>query len=104
METLNPALGRDLDLTTRSPPIFLSEYLVKINRRELVKNLALASGAAALGASWPFGKTTSARATLPSLPNPGNSRIEHVAVVTMENRSFDHFLGWLPNAEASRLA
>jgi phospholipase C len=25
--------------------------------------------------------------------------IEHVVVVMMENRSFDHILGWLPNAQ-----
>jgi phospholipase C len=28
----------------------------------------------------------------------GLSSIEHVVVVTMENRSFDHLLGWLPGA------
>jgi len=27
-----------------------------------------------------------------------SSRIQHIVVVMMENRSFDHFLGWLPNA------
>ena len=30
---------------------------------------------------------------------PENSGIEHVIVVTMENRSFDHLLGWLPGAD-----
>ena len=30
------------------------------------------------------------------LPRPGQSGIKHVVVVMMENRSFDHFLGWLP--------
>ena len=35
----------------------------------------------------------------PSLPVPEKSGIEHVIVLTMENRSFDHFLGWLRNAE-----
>jgi phospholipase C len=39
---------------------------------------------------------------LPNLPNPGNSGIDHVVVVTMENRSFDHFLGWLPNADGKQ--
>ena len=73
---------------------------MKIHRRELVKNLVLAS--AAFGASWPFSTTTSARAVLPNLPNPGNSRIDHLVVVTMENRSFDHFLGWLPNADGKQ--
>jgi phospholipase C len=28
----------------------------------------------------------------------GNSPIQHVVVAMMENRSFDHILGWLPNA------
>jgi phospholipase C len=27
---------------------------------------------------------------LPNLPIPANSGIEHIVVVTMENRSFDH--------------
>src|ERR1700730_13387644 len=27
------------------------------------------------------------------------SPIQHVVLVMMENRSFDHFLGWLPNAD-----
>jgi phospholipase C len=25
--------------------------------------------------------------------------VEHVVVLVMENRSFDHFLGWLPGAD-----
>ena len=33
------------------------------------------------------------------LPPPEKSGIEHVVVVTMENRSFDHFLGRLPGAD-----
>jgi phospholipase C len=33
------------------------------------------------------------------LPDPDASGIEHIIVVTMENRSFDHFLGWLPHAD-----
>jgi phospholipase C len=32
------------------------------------------------------------------IPAPGESGIDHIIVVTMENRSFDHLLGWLPNA------
>src|ERR1700734_317752 len=29
---------------------------------------------------------------------PSSYPIQHIVVVTMENRSFDHLLGWLPNA------
>jgi len=36
----------------------------------------------------------------PPVPPPGPAGIDHVVVVTMENRSFDHLLGWLPDAEA----
>jgi phospholipase C len=32
------------------------------------------------------------------LPAADLSGIEHIVVVTLENRSFDHFLGWLPGA------
>ena len=34
-----------------------------------------------------------------SLPSPGQSGIDHIVVVMMENRSFDHYLGWLPGAD-----
>src|ERR1700760_1140348 len=30
------------------------------------------------------------------------SKIKHIVVVMMENRSFDHFLGWLPNADGKQ--
>lgn len=36
------------------------------------------------------------------LPSPENSGIEHVVLVMMENRSFDHFLGWLPHANGKQ--
>jgi phospholipase C len=32
-------------------------------------------------------------------PNPNKSGIDHIVVVMMENRSFDHLLGWVPGAE-----
>ena len=78
---------------------------MKLNRRELLKNAAFVSGAALAGASWSAGKNLFAQDTLlnlPALPNPGDSGIEHIVVVTMENRSFDHFLGWLPNADGKQ--
>ncbi len=34
----------------------------------------------------------------PVLPAPGDSGIDHVVLVVMENRSFDHYLGWVPGA------
>ncbi len=41
---------------------------------------------------------TAADAATP-LPRPADSGIDHIVVVMMENRSFDHLLGWAPNAD-----
>ncbi|WP_199835928.1 alkaline phosphatase family protein [Streptomyces sp. TP-A0356] len=38
----------------------------------------------------------------PSLPAPADSGIDHIVVVMMENRSFDHYLGWLPGADGKQ--
>jgi phospholipase C len=44
-----------------------------------------------------------ARAAAPArLPRPGASGIDHVVVVMMENRSFDHVMGWLPGADGKQ--
>lgn len=37
-----------------------------------------------------------------TLPQPGSSGIDHIIVVMMENRSFDHFLGWMPGADGQQ--
>ena len=37
-----------------------------------------------------------------TLPDPRESGIEHVVIVTLENRSFDHFFGWIPGADGRR--
>jgi phospholipase C len=65
---------------------------VRITRRHLIGSAAAgALGATALGRPLAgFAK--------PSKP-PGGVPFEHVVVVMMENRSFDHFLGWLPGAD-----
>jgi phospholipase C len=38
----------------------------------------------------------------PDLLRAASSQIKHIVVVMMENRSFDHFLGWLPNADGKQ--
>src|ERR1700757_5408902 len=45
------------------------------------------------------GLATSA-ALSPEVLRAASSQIKHIVVVMMENRSFDHFLGWLPNANS----
>ncbi len=64
-----------------------------VSRREFLKSAAVAGGGAVFlgGAESILAKTT-------TLPTPNKSGINHIVLVTMENRSFDHFLGWLPGA------
>jgi phospholipase C len=57
----------------------------------------LITGASALAAGAAVAPTASfAR---PKLPNPKDSGLDHIVMVCMENRSFDHFFGWLPGAD-----
>src|SRR5215471_3090130 len=37
-----------------------------------------------------------------TLPTPQQSGIQHIVVVMMENRSFDHLLGWVPGADGKQ--
>jgi len=72
-----------------------------MNRRQFSKTALFAGGAALYGSAG-FRLTRAGAQLLPSLPNPENSGIEHIVVVTMENRSFDHFFGWMANAEGKQ--
>jgi len=67
-----------------------------LSRRQFLRSAAAAAAGATL-ARWLPGQVVSAARTK-SLPVPQRSGIEHVIVVMMENRSFDHLLGWLPGA------
>ncbi|HET8604221.1 MAG TPA: alkaline phosphatase family protein, partial [Marmoricola sp.] len=69
---------------------------MQLDRRTFLKTSALLGAGAALGGSRLL--TAPANAAT-RLPQPDTSGIEHVVVVMMENRSFDHFLGWLPGAD-----
>ena len=74
---------------------------MKITRRKFLKGAAGVSGAAlasnsldrVLAGPWKFVGRRG------NLPPPGDSGIEHVVVLMMENRSYDHLLGWLPNGD-----
>src|ERR1700758_1645245 len=67
---------------------------MSVNRREFLRNVAGAASAAALGGAV----SGAERANAQELPSPSASQIDHIVVVMMENRSFDHLLGWLPGA------
>jgi phospholipase C len=81
-------------MTTDPPDNLSTPSRVGISRRQFL------SGAATMG----LGLTELRRvgggvAYGATLPAPETSGIEHVVLVMMENRSFDHYLGWVPNAD-----
>ena len=80
-----------------------------IGRREFLRSAgaAAALGVASLG-PWPLRR---AQALAPPigglplpLPNPHQSPIDHIVVLMMENRSFDHYFGWLTNTNQQTYA
>ncbi|MGZ4461082.1 MAG: alkaline phosphatase family protein [Nocardioidaceae bacterium] len=66
-----------------------------LSRRQVITAAAGVAGAAALGVDRASAATT-------SLPSPGKSGIDHIIVLMMENRSFDHYLGWLKGADGKQ--
>src|SRR5437660_1348526 len=69
-----------------------------VSRRKFLESAAIGTGAIALGRHAALAERIGAAAR----PNPARSGIDHVVVVTMENRSFDHLLGWLPGADGKQ--
>jgi phospholipase C len=76
------------------------------SERRLPRREFLFAGAAALAATSPVARAAvrgfDALDTAGALSRPERSGIEHVIVVMMENRSFDHLLGWLPGADGKQ--
>ena len=66
---------------------------LKLTRRRALASL---SGLAALSLAGFPPTNASAEDDGFDPPEPEDSGIEHIVLVMMENRSFDHFLGWLP--------
>jgi phospholipase C len=76
-----------------------------INRRDFLSGVAGACGATVLGSVAGLNSKAlfgSEASSTPALTAPDQSGINHIVVVTMENRSFDHFLGWLPGANGKQ--
>lgn len=87
------------------------------DRRRVLAGLAASAGAGVLAAcgdshglssaltSAPVGNGSSADMTpapaapAVTLPAPADSGIDHIVLVMMENRTFDHMLGWVPGAD-----
>src|SRR5215208_804345 len=67
----------------------------RVGRRRFLRKAALAGGA--LAAAHVGGMRPALGQAL--LPPPEQSGIEHIVVVMMKNRSFDHMLGWVEGSD-----
>jgi phospholipase C len=67
-----------------------------LTRRMVLRLLGASAGATVTGAEL---LSRAASAATPARTPKGSQGVEHVVVLMMENRSFDHFLGWLPHAD-----
>ena len=68
----------------------------RVSRRRFLRDTAIGAGGLAVAS-----RSLDALART-QLPSPEASGIDHVVMVMMENRSFDHFLGWLPGADGQQ--
>jgi phospholipase C len=67
-----------------------------LTRRTVLQLMAASTGLALTGTEF---LAQTAASAAPALSPHGSDGIEHVVVLMMENRSFDHFLSWLPGAD-----
>jgi phospholipase C len=68
---------------------------IMLTRRTFLQLMGASAGVAVTGSELLSQAAASASAAFPH----GSSGVEHVVVLMMENRSFDHFLSWLPDAD-----
>src|SRR4051794_38137776 len=80
---------------------------VEATRREFLLRTAAGAGIAAAAASGlspssVLAHAARAHARRVPLPSPRNLPIDHFVILMMENRSFDHYFGWLPHADGEQ--
>jgi len=71
-----------------------------ITRRRFLQGAGAAGALLAAGGARTLAEAATTRPA--ALPSPAQSGIEHIVVLVMENRSFDHYLGWLPGADGKQ--
>ena len=72
-----------------------------VTRRQLLK-AGIAGGAGLALGNLPLAAVRAAARTTSTLPSGSSAPFDHVIVCMLENRSFDHFLGWLPGANGKQ--
>ncbi|MBI2383289.1 MAG: alkaline phosphatase family protein [Gammaproteobacteria bacterium] len=68
-------------------------------RRRFMQGVAAATGALALGGCDTRSQADALAEAAAALPKPEDSGIDFIVQVMMENRSFDHMLGWVPGSD-----
>jgi phospholipase C len=77
-----------------------------LRRRDFLARTASLAGLTGAATMLPAGTLLQEAAAKQAgaLPSPQNLPIDHFVVVMMENRSFDHYFGWLQGADATQEA
>ena len=70
----------------------MNQSVNDLSRRDFIRRTAATGAALGLGGVAQLLRA----ASVSPLPSPARSGIKHIIVLMMENRSFDHFLGWMP--------
>src|SRR5262245_64363573 len=72
-------------------------------RREFLERTAYGAGLAGVSALLPastiLAEAAQAAGKAAGMPAPRNVPIDHFVVLMMENRSFDHYFGWVSDAD-----
>ena len=88
---------------SRDPPIGVTSGPVSdadLTRKEFLERTAYTAGLAGMASTLPvsvlLSEAADAEARRARLPSPRNVPIDHFVILMMENRSFDHYFGWVP--------
>jgi phospholipase C len=73
-----------------------------LTRRSFLRMTGAGAGLAAIGAAIPALADPAVTGGSVHLPTATELGIDHVVILMLENRSFDHLLGWLPGARGSQ--
>ena len=99
-----PGLEQDERARAEAEERFESEHPDDaMRRRDFLGRTAAIAGGAALASVLPSEQLVSAAAKVQrrvAMPSPRNMPIDTFVVLMMENRSFDHYFGWHPTADA----
>src|SRR5438552_10253224 len=75
---------------------------MELDRRRFLLGALAASGAAMVAPTLSRLAPAIASGPALNLPDPSSTDIQHIVAELMENRSFDHFLRWLPGANGQQ--